>query len=150
MKLGTSKVVLKVAGVFTVIGSVAALAAGSFLGSGAGANVEGLDTSALTGTTGGSAAGLGIIIAVAGLYWMVEGIVDLIAAKHFRFGAAAGVFAVVGLLASVFNYGADFMSNGFTVSSAVGLAMSAGINSLILTAANTVRKEHKNSLAAVR
>ncbi len=150
MNLKTSKRVLKVTGVIMIIGAILNLLIGSLgLAGGiyaANAPVIQADETLALGT------GVILIVSLAtlicGIFYIIEGIVTAKAAKNSKFGTAAWVFAILGILATIGRVVTSFTNDGITGATVFVAVIAVGISLTILVAANTVRKANKGIIAA--
>ena len=83
----------------------------------------------------------GIISAIINL---IEGIVSVKASKDNKFGTAAFVFAILGLIGSCVNGITSITNGGLDGASIVGVLLGIALSVLILLSANRVRVAYKN------
>ena len=144
MSLKTSQTVLKVTGVLTIALSIFIVVLGVIsmvLGITAGNTSEAIiDNDVAVGAVVLLFAGIAFIIY--GCISLVEGIISVIASRNSKFGTAALVFAILGLISCVCSSISSFSSDGSKalISIIIGLA----INILVFVAAKTVREDYKN------
>jgi len=144
MSLETSKKVLKISGILTVIFAVLAIIAGiALLGFGSVIAVD-EEIQAMEGAAEGvfGAYLIGILCLVSGTISLIEGVVSVKASKNTKYGTAAFIFAIFGLLGSISSVITSFKNNG-NASGFVSAFLTIALSVLILVAANNVRQAHK-------
>ena len=141
MNLSTSKTILKIAGIISIIfgvlgiiGGIMAIAGGSFLGIGLaiGEVQASQDIAAGVGLLGLG----GLLILIGAVIELLSGIFSVRAAKDISKIMPAWVFSLIGLILSVPGLIAAISANDKIVSNIITVA----INALIFVAANTVKK----------
>lgn len=141
MNLSTSKTILKIAGIISIIfgvlgiiGGIMAIAGGSFLGIGLaiGEVPASQDIAAGVGLLGLG----GLLILIGAVIELLSGIFSVRAAKDISKIMPAWVFSLIGLILSVPGLIAAISANDKIVSNIITVA----INALIFVAANTVKK----------
>lgn len=145
MTLETSRKILKISGILGIICAVFAIITGLAVFGIGGLAATNAEVQAMEGAAEGIAGMLagGIIALVSGIIALIEGIVSLMASKNNKYGTAAWIFAILGLISSVGNSISSLKSDGpaFGVVSAV---VAVALSVLILLAANKVREAWKN------
>lgn len=142
MKIEMSRKALKVIGVLTVVGAVLTMAFGGLVG--AGANIESVGAElAKSGINSTDVAAIAGIMVFAGIFLLIEGMIDIKASKDSRFCMAASVLAVLGLVGSLGQAVTTVANKGFAGSELIGVVISLAINAVIFAAANTVRNAHR-------
>lgn len=138
MNLETSKKVLRIAGILSIIGGVFAFIIGILGVTGGGAVAGAPDASADAVQTGALAIGAGFMFLFIAVLALVEGIVSYIAGKngHKTTATFAMVFAVLTLVSSIYNS----FQNGGQSSGIFGLIINIAFNALVVYAAYIVRK----------
>lgn len=146
MSLSTSKTILKIFGIISIvlgvlgiIAGVIAVAGGAIVGAGA--------ASGEIASTSGLAAGIallgfgGLIILVMAVIELLSGIFSVRAAKDISKIMPAWVFALLGLISAVINVVSLFVGQTelASTSSIVGTVIGCIINILIFVAANTIK-----------
>lgn len=140
MSLDTSKMILKIAGIISIIfgilgiiGGIAAILGGSFLGFGvASGDVAGSQDLAI----GIGALGLlGLIVLLDSIVELISGVFSVKASKDISKIMPAWVFSLIGLILSIPNLVSAISSKGDVLSSIVALAL----NALVFFAANTIK-----------
>ena len=141
MNLSTSKTILKIAGIISIIfgvlgiiGGIMAIAGGSFLGIGLaiGEVQASQDIAAGVGLLGLG----GLLILIGAVIELLSGIFSVRAAKDISKIMPAWVFSLIGLILSVPGLIAAISANDKIVSNIITVA----INALICVAANTDKK----------
>lgn len=141
MNLSTSKTILKIAGIISIIfgvlgiiGGIMAIAGGSFLGIGLaiGEVQASQDIAAGVGLLGLG----GLLILIGAVIELLSGIFSVRASKDISKIMPAWVFSLIGLILSVPGLIAAISANDKIVSNIITVA----INALIFVAANTVKK----------
>ncbi len=144
MSLETSKTVLKISGILTVIAAVLALIGGIALfgfGTMAAADQE---FQAMEGAAEGLAGAylIGFVFILSGIVSLIEGVISIKASKNTKYGTAAFIFAILGLLGAISSVVSSVKSSG-SGTSFISAVISIGLSVLILIAANNVRQAHK-------
>ena len=150
MKLGTSKTILKVAGILTIIGAVLTLGFGAFtlVGGSISASLPEIQSDAQLFEGAGILMILGLATILSGIFSLVDGIVSVKASKNFKFGKAAWIFAILGLVASVGRAAAMIKSSSWDISTVIGCIIGLAMAGIICTAANKVRVAYKAGIVA--
>ena len=137
MNIETSKKILKVAGILSIIGGIIALLVGILAVAGGGI---------LAGYGQGDEQTGGAIVLVAGVVCLISGIVSLIegicstrAAKDTSKIMPAWIFAIIGLIINGISFIMNIVQSG--VSSGLSGIVSVAFSVLIFVAANTIKKE---------
>lgn len=146
MNLETSRKVLKIFGIIGIVLAVLSLIVSilSLVGGGvvAGMPETANDSELALGTVELMLAGIiGIISSVINL---IEGIVSVKASKNNKFGTAAFVFAILGLIGSCVNGITSISKGGLDGASIVGVLLGIVLSVVILLSANRVRVAYKN------
>ncbi len=77
-----------------------------------------------------------------GVFFLIEGIVSVLASKNNKYGTSAFIFAILGVVSNWGNI--ESMSNGGSTASGIGsIVVSCIISALIIMASMTVRKAYK-------
>ena len=140
MNLETSKKVLRIAGILSIIGAVFALIvslAGIF-GGGALANKPGIEGDTELQQTAGGAIAAGFLFLYIAVVSLIEGIVSYLAGKKGTKGLAtvALIFAVLSIIGDF----TSFFRGSMEASSIVGSVIDLAIDALVVYAAYVVRK----------
>ena len=123
-------------GVFEIIFSILAFADGGLLASG--------QVAAEEGVTGPMVILVGVVFLLLGAFSLVEGILSRRAAKDPSKAKPAFVFAIISLVLAAVGLVNTLTGSGSPVSAIVSVV----INVLLVVAANTLRKEGNEDLAA--
>ena len=150
MSLDTSKTILKVFGIITIIFSVIgivlgilAIAGGSALGIGtATGNVE---SNANVAAATGIIALLGLVALIGSVVDLIKGICSVKAANDISKIMPAWVFALIGLILNVIGVIGNFVQqrpadHPLTTGEIIGLIIGLGLSILIFVAANNVKQ----------
>ncbi len=156
MNLQTSRTILKVAGILCLVFGILGVIGGIMLiVGGCGANmVAGMAIDQMTAeeaaelaeiggaaAVGGLTAGImigGVVALISSAITIIEGIFSLRAAKDSTKATPAFIFAIIGLVGSVFSM-IGSLSNGFNFANLLSGLASVAISVLIFMAAKTVR-----------
>ena len=150
MSLDTAKKILKVAGIIMIIGGLVSIVMGisiSFIGGYAGAEMPEAQTNPDYQKAALVMMGGGLFTAFAGIASIVEGIVAIMASKNNRYGTAAWILALIGLITSLLSAFNTIQKSGFNATNIVSLLIGLAISCLIYMAANKVRLVHKADIA---
>ena len=85
----------------------------------------------------------GIVGLISGIIALIEGIISIKASKNNKFGGAAFIFAIFGLIGSVSSSITSISGDG-SASGILSAVISIAISVLILLAANKVRQARKS------
>ena len=144
MSLETSRKVLKIVGILIIISAVISLIGGiAFLGIGnwAAGDAEILAEEGAVEGIGGTIL-LGGLLLVSGIFSLIEGIISVKASKNNKFGTAAFIFAILGLLSSI-GSAINSISNDASASNIGSSVLTIVLSVLILLAANKIRLARK-------
>ncbi len=149
MSLSTSRTILKVAGVLSLIGAVFTLITGILvIVGGAGALASTDMASELANVPNAKiaviAAAAGLLIAAAVAF--IEGIISLKASRHNRYGTAALVFGILGFVSLISSVITTVKGGDFSATNIVSLVLSLVINILVVMAASKVRSAYKTGI----
>lgn len=135
MSLETSKKILKIFGILSIIGGVLTIILGivGLAGGGLAATED--------ATVGGIVIVVGLIALVSGIVSLLEGIFSVKAAKDPSKIQPAWIFAVIGVVMSAISLIMGFVNNG--ASGAFSNILSLAISILIFVAANTIKKSNQ-------
>ena len=141
MNLNTSKMILKVAGIFSIIfgilgiiGGMMAILGGSFLGYGVATGEVANSQDMAIGI--GALGVLGLLILIAAIVGLLSGIFSVKASNDISKIMPAWVFSLIGLILSIPGLISAISANNQVWSNVVAVA----INALIFIAANTIKK----------
>lgn len=145
MELETSRKILKIFGilniVFGIIGivfGVLALAGGTFLG----VEIANKSVEATPNIENGMivlAIG-GVLLVVFSAINLIEGILDCNAAKDISKIMPAWIFAIIGLICSIYSIISLIVQRNFTASSLFGAAVAVVLSIITLMAANSIKR----------
>lgn len=145
MSLNTSKTILKVFGIISIIfgvlgiiGGVMAIAGGALIGVGAAAG-EVAGSSELAGGVAILGFG-GILIVISAVVELISGIFSVKASNDISKIMPAWVFAVIGLIMSILSAIGTFVTKANTNSTVAGTIIGLGLSILIFVAANNIKK----------
>ena len=139
MSLETSKKVLKVSGILGIIFGALSLIAGIMVFATGGAIAANLDVTVnenAAAVAGISIAG-GIMMILAGIVALLEGVFSLRGAKNSSKIMPAWVFAILGIVSGAINLISNFGNGASAIASSV---VSLLISVLVFVAANTIKK----------
>ena len=139
--LETSRKILKIVGILTIIGAVLSLITGVLLLAGGGyasANLPEAQTDPDTQTGIGAMFAGGIFIIIAGIFSLVSGIISVKASKQNKYGKIAWIFAIIGAVLAVLR-GFSSVSSNPGLSSIAGALLNIALNVMIFFAANTIK-----------
>ena len=141
MSLNTSKTILKIAGIFSIIfgilgilGGIASILGGSFLGYGvaAGEVANTKDLAAGIGLLGV----FGLLILLAAIVELLSGIFSVRASKDISKIIPAWIFSLIGLIISIPGLISAIQANNNIISNIITVAL----NALVFVAANTIKQ----------
>ena len=147
--LDSSRKILKIVGIVTIIGAVFTLIGGLLMVVGGGAigvaspEVQ-TDTDLQTGV-GALIAG-GAIVIISGIVSLISGIVSVKASKENRYGKPAWIFAIIGIVLAVIN-GVSSISSGVTFTGILSVLLNIALNVMIYFAANTIKTAYESGQA---
>lgn len=136
MDIETSKKILKIAGILSIISGVLATIVGLLAIAGGGVvagTLEGDDQ-----VSGAVILIIGVIALISGIISLIEGICSVRAAKDTSKINAAWIFAIIGLVMNGISFISNIVQSGF--SSAFGGIVSVAFSVLIFIAANSIKK----------
>ena len=137
MNIETSKKILKIAGILSIIGGVIATLAGIVAIAGGGILV-GVGDAEDQGS-GAFVLIAGVIVLIAGIVSLIEGIFSTRAAKDTSKIKPAWIFAIIGLVTNGISFISGIVQGGG--SSAGSGIVSLAFSVLIFVAANSIKKE---------
>ena len=146
MNLETSRKILKIFGIIGIVLAVLSLIVSLITLVGGGA-VAGMPETADNSELALGAVELmmiGVIGIISGIINLIEGIVSVKASKNNKFGTAAFVFAILGLIGSCVNGISSISKGGLDGASIVGILLGIALSVVILLSANRVRVAYKN------
>ena len=140
MNLETSKKILRIAGILSIVGAVfmLILSAIGFIGGGSAASQPGIETNEELQKTVAGALVDGVLFLFIGIAGLAEGIISYLAGKTGKknLATAAMVFAVI----TTINLVSNLIKSPGTTSNIVNSLISIALNLLSLYAAYVVRK----------
>ncbi|MBR5407267.1 MAG: hypothetical protein IKX95_05010 [Lachnospiraceae bacterium] len=137
MNFETSRKILKIAGILSIIGGAIGLLVGILAVAGGGILAgygEGDDQ-----TSGAIVLIAGVVLLISGIVSLIEGICSTRAAKDTSKIMPAWIFAIIGLIFNGLSFIMNVVQSGF--SSALSGIASIAFSVLIFLAANTIKKE---------
>ena len=145
MTLETSRKILKISGILAIICAVFVIITAIAIFGVGGLAATNTEVQAYENAAEGIAGMLigGILALVSGIIALIEGIISVKASKNNKFGNAAWIFAIIGLISSVVSSINGIMSDA-SASGIVSAVLSVAISVLILLAAGKVREAWKN------
>ena len=141
MNLETSKKVLKIAGILTIVAAVAAILGGILLlGVGyAGTQMPEYTTDPSIKNGVSAIFIAGAVALVAGIISLIEGIISYKASSNPDLANAAWIFAILGVIAGIVSLISAFMSKNINASEVAGAIGSVLCSVLIFVAAGKVK-----------
>ena len=140
MSLETSKKVLKISGILSLIFGVIGLLMGILVFATGGMIATGLD---MNDADNAAVAGIslmgGIVTIIAGIVAIIEGVFSLRGAKDSAKIMPAWIFAILGVISGVIGIISD-IAGGSDIGTIVGAAFALCISVLIFLAANTIKQ----------
>lgn len=142
--LETSKKILKIIGILTIIGAVLSLIGGILMMAGGGAATGMEEAATDTDLQNGIAAmiGVGIVIVISGIINLISGIVSVKASKDGKYGKIAWIFAILGIIGALIN-GVSNLTSSFSFSTLLSTLISLALSAMIFFAAKTVKTAHE-------
>ena len=135
MNIETSKKILKIAGILSIIGGVISILVG-ILATAGGGILAGIGEAEDQGE-GAMVAIVGVIVLIAGIISLIEGIFSTRAAKDTSKIKPAWIFAIIGLVSNGISFVSGIVQGGSAGTGIVSVAFSV----LIFIAANSIKKE---------
>ena len=136
MNIETSKKILKIAGILSIIGGVIGILVG-ILATAGGGILAGLGEAEDQGE-GAMVAVVGVIVLIAGIVSLIEGIFSTRAAKDTSKIKPAWIFAIIGLVTNGISFVSGIINGGGSAGSGI---VSVAFSVLIFIAANSIKKE---------
>lgn len=140
MPLSTSKTVLKILGILTIIGAAITLIFGILTLIGGGAGISGAVPDLQE--SGILMIGAGVVVIIGGIVSLLQGIFSLLASKNSKYGTAAWVFAILAVISAALNLVGQFGAE-VKFADLISPICSIVISIILYVAANTVRKAYK-------
>ena len=142
--LETSKKILKVIGILTIIGGILTVLGGVLMmvGGGAATGMEEAATDPDLQTGIAAVIGVGIVLLISGIVNLISGIVSVKASKDGKYGKIAWIFAILGIIGSIATAVSNLTSN-FTVSNLLSSLISVILSVMIFFAAQTVKNAYE-------
>ena len=139
--LESSRKILKIVGILTIIGAVLSLLGGVLMLVGGGAVGASAPEAATDPEVQSGVATLivaGVIVLISGVVSLISGIVSVKASKENRYGKVAWIFAIIGIVMSVVR-AISTIAQGASLTNILSVLLNIALSVMIYFAANTIK-----------